>query len=69
MREALDELLAQQSEIAEEPPVDAELDSLPIWQVIAENMKDVPPDVMASMPRDGASQHDRYIYGWPKREV
>ena len=36
--------------------------------VIRENMRDVPPEVMASMPRDGASQHDHYIYGWPKRE-
>jgi hypothetical protein len=37
--------------------------------VIADNMKDVPPEVMAAMPEDGASQHDHYIYGWPKREV
>jgi hypothetical protein len=48
---------------------DDERESRPIWEVIADNMKDVPPDVMAAMPRDGASQHDHYIYGWPKREV
>ena len=30
---------------------------------------DVPPEVMATLPKDGASQHDHYIYGWPKREV
>jgi hypothetical protein len=36
---------------------------------ILDNMKDVPPEVMAKMPEDGASQHDHYIYGWPKREV
>ena len=41
----------------------------PIWEEILENMKDVPDEVMAAMPRDGASQHDHYIYGWPKREV
>lgn len=40
-----------------------------IADVILENMKDVPPEVMAKMPEDGASQHDHYIYGWPKREV
>jgi hypothetical protein len=40
-----------------------------IAEIIAENMKDVPPEVMAKMPEDGASQHDHYIYGWPKREV
>lgn len=32
-------------------------------------MRDVPPEVMATMPKDGASQHDHYIYGWPKREA
>lgn len=40
-----------------------------IADVIAENMRDVPPEIMATMPEDGASQHDHYIYGWPKREV
>jgi hypothetical protein len=40
-----------------------------VADVILENMKDVPPEVMATMPKDGASQHDHYIYGWPKRDV
>jgi hypothetical protein len=29
---------------------------------------DLPPDVLAQLPKDGASQHDHYIYGLPKRE-
>ncbi len=37
--------------------------------VIRENMQDVPPEVMAGMPKDGASQHDHYIYGWPKKDA
>ena len=44
----------------------------PLQQIadfIVESMKDVPPEIMATMPADGASQHDHYIYGWPKREV
>jgi hypothetical protein len=40
-----------------------------ISERIREIMKDVPPEVMAAMPTDGASQHDHYIYGWPKRDV
>jgi hypothetical protein len=40
-----------------------------ISERIREIMRDVPPEVMATMPADGASQHDHYIYGWPKREV
>jgi hypothetical protein len=39
-----------------------------IADVILENMRDVPLEVMARMPQDGASQHDHYIYGWPKKE-
>jgi hypothetical protein len=37
--------------------------------IILESMRSIAPEVMATMPTDGASQHDRYIYGWPKREV
>jgi len=40
-----------------------------IADVMVENMQDVPPEIMASMPQDGASQHDHYIYGWPKKEA
>jgi hypothetical protein len=37
-----------------------------IADLIVENMSNVPPEIMATMPTDGASQHDHYIYGWPK---
>ncbi|MFN0165402.1 MAG: hypothetical protein ACKV22_03140 [Bryobacteraceae bacterium] len=39
-----------------------------ISEVILERMSKVPPEVMAAMSKDGASQHDHYIYGLPKRE-
>lgn len=38
-----------------------------ISEVIQDNMKDVPPEDLARLPADGASEHDHYIYGWPKR--
>jgi hypothetical protein len=38
-----------------------------IAEVILANMQDVPPEIVAHMPKDGASQHDHYIYGWPKK--
>jgi hypothetical protein len=38
----------------------------PIWEVIAENMKDVPPEDFAALPKDGLSQIDHYVYGVPK---
>ena len=34
---------------------------------IVNYMKDVPPEIAASMPSDGAAEHDHYIYGTPKR--
>jgi plasmid stability protein len=40
-----------------------------ISEVIRENMSKVPPEIMARMPKDGASEHDHYIYGWPKRNL
>jgi hypothetical protein len=43
-------------------------DSRPIWDVIANNMKKVPPEDLAALPIDGASQIDHYIYGVPKRD-
>jgi hypothetical protein len=37
--------------------------------IILSGMRDVPPELIATIPTDGASQHGHYIYGWPKRDV
>lgn len=50
-----------------EPPAERPLQTAA--EIILASMRDVPPEIMATMPTDGASQHDHYIYGWPKREV
>jgi plasmid stability protein len=39
-----------------------------IGERIQERMRNVPPEAREAMPRDGASQHDHYIYGLPKNE-
>ena len=52
-----------------EPRVAVERPLQAAANIILESMKDVPPEIMAQMPTDGASQHDHYIYGWPKRDV
>jgi antitoxin component of MazEF toxin-antitoxin module len=39
----------------------------PIWEEIADLIADVPPEELVKLPTDGASQHDHYIYGTPKR--
>ncbi len=41
----------------------------PIWEVADELRKSIPPEEWAKLPVDGASQHDHYIYGTPKRPV
>jgi hypothetical protein len=50
---------------AEEAPVPKR----PIWEIIIDNMKNVPPEDLAALPRDGASQIDHYVYGLPKRDL
>ena len=35
--------------------------------IVLSHMRNVPPEIMAAMPKDGASQHDHYIYGRPKK--
>ncbi len=57
------------SDAAAEPEPSASRPLQHIANFIVESMKDVPPEIMATMPTDGASQHDHYIYGWPKRDV
>jgi hypothetical protein len=40
-----------------------------ISERIVERMSKVPAEIMATMPTDGASDHDHYLYGHPKRDV
>jgi len=37
--------------------------------IVLGRMRNVPSEVMATMPRDGASEHDHYVYGWPKKQT
>ena len=64
VREALDKILADAPGQADEPKGEAR----PIWDVILDNMKDVPAEEFARLPKDGASEHDHYLYGHPKRD-
>jgi hypothetical protein len=41
--------------------------SLP--EKIREIWADLPDDARAKLPKDGASQHDHYLYGLPKRDL
>jgi predicted DNA-binding antitoxin AbrB/MazE fold protein len=40
---------------------------LTLGERIAALSRDLPPQAFEGLPTDGASQHDHYIYGTPKR--
>jgi hypothetical protein len=61
VREALDRILATAPE-----QVEPLRELRPIWELIHDNMKDIPPEEFAKLPKDGASEHDHYLYGHPK---
>jgi bifunctional DNA-binding transcriptional regulator/antitoxin component of YhaV-PrlF toxin-antitoxin module len=39
----------------------------PLWERIRDLTADAPPEELAKLPTDGASQHDHYLYGAPKQ--
>jgi hypothetical protein len=54
---SVEEWIEKQAEpIAPNPPVERPLQTAA--QIILDSMKDVPPEIMATLPTDGASQHD-----------
>jgi hypothetical protein len=52
---------------AAEPEPSAERPLQNVADIVLGCMSNVPREIMATMPKDGASQHDHYIYGWPKK--
>jgi hypothetical protein len=64
VREALIKLLADLPPLEGAPKAEAR----PIWEVLQDNIKDVTAEEFAKLPKDGAGEHDHYLYGHPKRE-
>ena len=48
-------------------PTLAVQDGRPIWELIEEDNRTIPPEVWDDLPADLAIQHDHYLYGTPKR--
>lgn len=38
-----------------------------LWETIAERVDRLPAEIFERLPRDGASEHDHYLYGSAKR--
>jgi len=56
----------------DEPSKVSEAPSKPLQtaaDIVLKRMRNVPAESRASRPKDGASQHDHYIYGLPKKEA
>jgi len=51
------------------PDASQESAERPIWEVILERVKDLPPEEAVRGPCDGAEEHDHYLYGTPKRNA
>ena len=64
LREALNRVLADSSALPESPKAAAR----PIWEVMLDNIEGISPEEFAKLPKDGASEHDHYLYGHPKRD-
>ena len=64
---ALSVRVTVESQVDASPTVAGSPEREPIWERLAALARDVPPEVFDSLPTDGASQHDHYLYGTPKR--
>ncbi|MBZ5619699.1 MAG: hypothetical protein LAQ69_13390 [Acidobacteriia bacterium] len=67
VREAIEPILSAAAENPSQTDEGTPRERRPIWDVLLENMKGVPPEDLAALPTDGASQIDHYVYGLPKR--
>ncbi len=65
---SLEAWLKEQADVERERPA-AEQHLRTAADIVLSHVRKVPPEIIATMPTDGASQHDHYIYGWPKRDV
>ena len=61
----------EHEQAAAKPPVTNPADEVPaykpIWEVVDDLRKSIPPEEFAKLPKDGAEQLDHYLYGSPKR--
>ena len=53
----------------QEPTGQPETSDKPIWETFIEASLEIPDEELDRLPTDGATQHDHYIYGTPKRPV
>ena len=67
---ALDALDAKEGQ-QQTPPPDKKKKrpAVPVWQRFQNASRSIPEEELASLPPDGASEHDHYLYGIPKHSA
>ncbi len=60
-------LMLDATETADETDGKEATQQKPFWERAVDLMKDVPEEELDRLPTDGATEHDHYIYGTPKR--
>jgi hypothetical protein len=58
-----------EEDLEKQPGAEGSFTARPISEGIAQIMAATPPEELATLPVDGASEHDHYVYGWPKRKI
>jgi hypothetical protein len=69
IRKALDALDAQEQQEVRQPRTVKNKPPLPVWQRFQDAARAIPEEELAALPVDGASEHDHYLYGLPKRSA
>jgi Arc/MetJ-type ribon-helix-helix transcriptional regulator len=69
IRKALDALDAQERQEVRQPETVKKKSAGPVWQRFQDAARAIPEEELASLPQDGASDHDHYLYGLPKRSA
>ena len=69
IRKALDALDAKEQQ--ETPPLTKEKKRsvTPVWQRFQDAVRSISEKELDTLPPDGASEHDHYLYGIPKRSA
>jgi hypothetical protein len=60
--------LGSASQLAVEPNEQQLQKSKPIWEIFEDFTNELPEEVIAKLPTDGAAQLDHYLYGKPKQD-
>jgi Arc/MetJ-type ribon-helix-helix transcriptional regulator len=69
IRKALDALDAEEQHGAPPPAKGKKSPAVPLWQRFQNAVRSIPEEELATLPPDGASEHDHYLYGLPKRSA